>query len=247
MSKRRSRKPSHHDRVSSAPWNGSEASLLRAARAAAGRTPGQVVGGIPAAGFPPSLVLDDLVADLMPQFCAAGMLDSEITHGSRVMALARKLALPLVGAARRAEVRRAKALSTAGEILAALQAGPDTLVQDVLQERARTCEAEFADLLLGALPAAKDEVLYEFAVLFLARAKGDYAARVYTAALATRDAYCLSLLCLLLGVIDRAEVALPFVWNVYHHLAGVFGPPVDQGALRGLIRYAERRQGQPKH
>jgi hypothetical protein len=125
----------------------------------------------------------------------------------------------------------------------ALLAGPDTLVQDVLQERAQTCAAEFADLLLPALPMAPDEMLYEFAVLFFARAKGDYAARVYAAALATTDAYGLSLLCMLLGRIDRGEVALPFVWNAYHHLAAVLGPPLDQGALRGLIRYAERRQG----
>lgn len=197
---------------------------------------------IPDAGFPPRLELGDLEADLIREFCSAGMLDSEITHGSGVMALARKLAMPLIGSERRAEVKRARALDTAREIFDALLAGPDTLVQDVLQERAQTCEAQFADLLLPALPTARNEALYEFAVLFFARAKGDYAARVYAAAVATTDAYGLSLLCLLLGRIDRAELALPFVWNAYHHLAAALGPPLDQGALRGLIRYAERRQ-----
>jgi hypothetical protein len=87
------------------------------------------------------------------------MLDSEITHGSGVMALARKLAIPLIGSERRAQVKRARALGTAREIFDALLAGPDTLVQDVLQERAQTCEAEFADLLLPALPTAMNEAL----------------------------------------------------------------------------------------
>jgi hypothetical protein len=48
----------------------------------------------------------------------------------------------------------------------ALLAGPDTLVQDVPHERAQTCEAEFAYLLLPALPTARNEALYEFAVKF---------------------------------------------------------------------------------
>ena len=205
-----------------------------------------VVSRIPDAGFPPCLDLADLEAGLIREFCSAGMLDSEIAHGGGVMALARKLAMPLIGSERRAEVKRARALGTAREIFDALLAGPDTLVQSVLMDRARTCEAGFADLLLSALPTARNEALYEFAVLFFARAKGDYAARVYAAALATTDAYGISLLCLLLGRIDRGEIALPFVWNVYHHLAAFLGPPLDQGALRGLIRYAERRQGSPK-
>ena len=118
-----------------------------------------VLGCIPAAGFPPHLELADLEAVLIREFCSAGMLDSEITHGSGVMALARKLAIPLIGSERRAQVKRARALGTAREIFDALLAGPDTLVQDVLQERAQTCEAEFADLLLPALPTAMNEAL----------------------------------------------------------------------------------------
>jgi hypothetical protein len=193
-------------------------------------------------GSSPDLAPAYLAARPHTDFSAACLLDSQMEHGDRLAAMACTVALPHLGRERQAELARAEALRTAPEILAALLADPDTLVQSILIERARHCEKGFADCLLGVLPALNTSGPFEFAALFFAHAEGDYADRLYLAARATTHTYGLATLCLLLGRIDRNEIALRFVWNVYHFMAERWGMPLDQGPLLGLWRYSDRRR-----
>ena len=55
-------------------------------------------------------------------------------------------------------------------------------------------------------------------------------------------AYGLSILCLLLSIVDRHEIALQFVWNLYHHWSPEFDASLAQGPLLALWRYSDRRR-----
>ncbi|OGV72953.1 MAG: hypothetical protein A3K19_20745 [Lentisphaerae bacterium RIFOXYB12_FULL_65_16] len=170
------------------------------------------------------------------------MLNSEIEHGPGPVAAALRLALSMVSGERRELVRQAEKLTDAAAILDFLEAHPDVMLATILEERARSCEADMVARLLPRLPANPPEHVAEFAALFLARAREDYTTQVLHVAKRVRDAYPLGLLCLLLGVIDRGEFGLQFVWNVYRHLNREFGSPLDQAPLFGLVRYANRRK-----
>ncbi|MCC6465980.1 MAG: hypothetical protein IT463_11630 [Planctomycetes bacterium] len=217
-----------------------QAALLRR-QPGSSRPRERLSGSIPDAGPPPALDEAALRAKIDPNRISYKMLNSEITHGSGIMMKALRVALPLVSRERGALVSQARILTDPNAILEFLADNPDMMVAHTLLERAWACEETMVMPLGALLTSRPEDHVAEFACLFFARAKADYTPHLLQIAPRVRDVYTLGVLCLALGACDRMGLGLRFVWNVYRHLNQLYGSPLDQGPLFGLLGYAERR------
>ncbi|MDT8317874.1 MAG: hypothetical protein RQ824_07790 [bacterium] len=143
----------------------------------------------------------------------------------------------------REERQKIEAAQNAEELIDIMRRGPDSLNQISLREKLQQDRGNAIPLILKELAKPQSDVFIELAVKVLHESSDDCSAEIREIITGEqREAYTLSLLCLLFGFYESDGME-KLLWDYYHYFAEHFGEETySDGPLLGLHEMRERRR-----